>query len=210
MRILAFAATKQGKDHVENEDSMILDNRKHLHAIADGVTIPKGGKEASKRAVDYLKNIFKWDLKKAVEEVNDRLIEDSKELPLGYTTIVAAAVKGDVLEVANVGDTPAFLVRGNKITMLSVQDKFISGSLTQVLGKHNIKVHSAKEKLKPNDYVILASDGITNVLTEEEILQIVKRHQKPKEIIEATLLETEEEPQEYDDDKTMIVLHISE
>ena len=210
MKVMVFGDTKQGADHTENEDSMLIDTTRNLYAIADGVTIPEGGKEASSRAVTYLENVFNYDLKKAVEEVNKKILEDKDVLRVGYTTIVATALKNNILEVANVGDTPAFLVRDNKIVMLTVPDKFLTGSLTQALGEQNVKVHVTKEKLKQNDYVILASDGITNILTEEEILEIVKKYKDPKKIVESTFVAVEEEPQTYNDDKTMIVPKVSE
>ena len=117
MKIVSFGDTKKGTDNIENEDSMLIDDARNLYAIADGVTIPEGGKEASSRAVTYLENIFVNELKKAIEHVNDKILEDKNSLPIGYTTIVASAIKSSILEVANVGDTPAFLIRGNTITM---------------------------------------------------------------------------------------------
>ena len=208
MKVDVFGDSKQGADHTENEDSMLIDNIRKLYAIADGVTVPEGGKEASSRAVTYLERFFDDNLKKAVERVNENIVGNKKNLPVGYTTIAAASIKNNSLEIANVGDTPIFLVRDKGIVMLTVQDRFLTGDLTQALGQDIVNVHISQEKLKPNDYVILVSDGISDVLTEEDLLEIVKLHKEPKRIVEATFVAVDEEPQEYKDDKTMIVLQV--
>ena len=114
------------------------------------------------------------------------------------------------MELANVGDSPAFLVRDGKIKMLTVLDSFFDMSLTQAIGKPEINVHVSMETLKEGDYLILASDGITKVLTEDELLGIVKDYEDPKKIVQETILATIEEPKSYDDDKSMIVIYMRE
>lgn len=209
MKIVSFGDSKQGTDHTQNEDSMLIDNLRNVYAIADGVTNPEGGKEASIRAVTYLERFAGSDLKKSIETINGKILEDKETLHVGYSTIAAARIINNQLEVANVGDTPVFLVRDKGIIMLTVQDRFITGSLMQALGEPDINIHTTSEKLQPGDYVILTSDGVSNVLTEEDLLKIVNLHKEPESIVEAAFLAVEEEPREYDDDMTMIVLKIS-
>lgn len=205
-----FTDSRQGLDHKENEDSLLVDKIKKLYALADGATRPDGGKKASIKALTYLEEFFDSELKAAIEKSNGRLVEDRKRPGVGYTTLTAVAVKGRNIEVANVGDSPAYLIRNGKIRMLTVEDRFMgSGSLTQALGQSDINVHFTQEELKAGDYIIMVSDGVTNVLTEDEILAIVKRHTSVDGICKSILEAAIEEPQDYNDDKTIIVLHVS-
>ncbi len=66
------ALTEKGEDHEENEDSFLIDIEKNLFAIADGVSIPKGGSKASKLACELLQKLFKNDLKKAISNLMKR------------------------------------------------------------------------------------------------------------------------------------------
>ncbi len=210
MEYVVFGDSKKGTAHRENEDAILIDGIRNLYAVADGLTIPSGGKEASNRTMTYLKAEFDGKLKKAIEITNERLNKDKSMHDVGYTTITAAKITNDKLEIANVGDSPAFLIRDGKIRMLTVMDSFFDMNLTQALGQPEVNVHVSMETLKVGDHIILASDGITKVLTEDELLDIVKKYQDPKKIVQETLLAASEEPQSYDDDKTMIIIYISE
>lgn len=210
MEMEVFTDSRQGLDHKENEDSLLVDKIKKLYALADGATRPEGGKKASTKALIYLEEFFDGDLKAAMEKSNDRLIEDRKRPDIGYTTLTTVAVKGRNIEVANVGDSPAYLIRNGKIRMLTVEDRFMgSGSLTQALGQSDINIHFTKEEIEAGDYIIMVSDGVTNVLTEDEILAIAKKHKFVEEIGKFILEAAVEEQQYYNDDKTIIVLHVS-
>lgn len=206
MEIKSFGKSERGLDHLENEDSFLVDDELRLYAVADGVTLPFGGREASTRAVDYLKKFFKGNLKDAVEKANDKILEDKLENNnIGSTTLTAVNINKS-LNLAHVGDSSAFLVRDEKIVLL-VERHSLGSMLTKVFGQENLDFSYREIKLKKNDYVILATDGITEVLDENDILAVVKRQKEPEKICEKIIEAAKIAYSTYNDDKTVVVIN---
>ena len=126
MKLISFGKTVKGEDHLENEDAILVDDKLRLYAVADGVTLPYGGKEASERALKYLKSFFKGDLKKAIEIVNKKIFNDKTKNPeIGHTTITVCFIKENKIEIGHVGDSYAFIIRKNKLKSKVKDQKFI-------------------------------------------------------------------------------------
>lgn len=212
MKILWAGKSVQGKDHEENEDNLLVEPEVRLFAVADGVSIPKGGREASNKVLLYLKKFFKGNLKEAIEEANRALVEEKiEEMFEGYTTIAAVYLKENSVEACNVGDSPIFLIRGKKIEKLAFLDKLLGTStLTQAIGEEFIRVHSVEKEVKAGDLILLATDGITDVLSEEEILEILSKKISLEEMVEEMIKEAESKSSFYQDDKTLILIKVIE
>lgn len=210
MRIISYGKSVQGKDHFENEDNMLIDEKLKLFAVADGVTIPRGGKEASEKAMKYIKELFKGYLRNAIEEANKKIVEEKHDEGFeGYTTIVAAHLEEDILRVCNVGDSSALLFRNGKLETLTWTDKIAgTSSLDQAIGQEFVNIHSSEIKIEDGDYIILATDGVMDVLGEIEIEEIVKKFKDPESIAEKMIEEVGRKPKDYDDDRTAIVIEI--
>ncbi len=208
MKIVSFGKTEKGEDHLENEDTILIDDELRLYAVADGVSLPYGGKKASKKAIEYLKFYFRGNLKEAIKIVNRKVYEDKiKDQEIGHTTLTAVHIKEKTLEVGHVGDSYAFIIRKNKIREITTPDGIRgTGILTQAVGQQNINVHFYEEILEKGDYIILSTDGITDVLKNEEILDIVKKYKKPKDIVETLIKETKRKSRSYKDDLSVIVI----
>ncbi len=107
------------------------------------------------------------------------------------TTVVAALIHDGIACIAHVGDSRAYLVKSDGITQITrdhsvIQDLIESGQLT----KEEARFHPKKnvitravgtlediiidfDELKIGDgVVLLCTDGLTNMLSDEEILQI--------------------------------------
>ena len=212
MRVLCFGKSVQGRDHLENEDGFLIDEKLRLFAVADGVSEPRGGKEASQKVLKYLKESFEGDLKKAFEEANKKFVkEKEKNFFEGYCTLSAVHIKENFLEACNVGDSPIFLFRDKEIESLGFIDKMLGTSvLTQAMGEEFIRVHETKKELKAGDWVLIATDGITDVLSEKEILKIIENFEDVKKVCEKIIEEAEKKISFYNDDKTLIVIKVSE
>jgi protein phosphatase len=212
MKILCFGKSVQGKDHLENEDGFLIHEKLRLFAMADGVSEPKGGKEASQKVLKYLRESFEDNLKRAFEEANKKFVKEKEENFFeGYCTLSAVHVKENFLEACNVGDSPIFLFRDKKIESLAFIDKLLGTStLTQAMGEDFIHVHEAKKELKAGDWILLATDGITDVLSEEEILKIIEKNKDVKKVCEKIIKEAEKKIGFYNDDKTLVVIKVSE
>ncbi len=119
--------------------------------------------------------------------------EGEKEEFFGMgTTMVTAVIANDRLLIANVGDSRCYLIRNGEIKQLTKDNSFVqelleSGAITAeeaiTHSKKNIitraigtdcylKVDTYEFELEPLDMIILCSDGLTNMIRDEEILSI--------------------------------------
>jgi serine/threonine protein phosphatase PrpC len=207
MKIEAYGKSVQGSAHAENEDSFLIEMKRKLFAVADGVTIPSGGKLAAELAVKFLSEIFSGNLKEAFLKVNEKIVSEKHATGAGYTTLSAAKISGEKMNVANVGDSPIFLIRKGKISELTRSDRALFHSLSQAIGEGFIHVNENELELKVSDTVLLLTDGITDVLSTNEILKIAQ--EADAETITEKLIEAARKKRtEYDDDKTAITIKV--
>lgn len=109
------------------------------------------------------------------------------------TTAVALLVDGDRVHLAHVGDSRAYRLRAGGIERMTrdhtvVQDEIDAGRLTPAMARmmpqrgvltRSVGVHGRVEPdlasytLEPEDLWVLCSDGITDVLDDHEIAEIV-------------------------------------
>lgn len=140
-------------------------------------------------------------LKKSVENANLRLWQES-QLNIEYrgmgTTLTAAYIQNATAYIAQVGDSRAYLVRSGHIGQLTrdqsaVQMLLDLGRITpeqalnfpnrniilQALGVEPIiQVAMTRVRLCRGDYLVLCSDGLTNKLKDEEILEYLKEERQ--------------------------------
>jgi protein phosphatase len=174
-----------------------------LLVVADGMGGAAAGEVASELAVVTLLDelsqganvkAISLRLKEAVENTNRRVWEYAQQDPemrgMG-TTLTAAIISSGLAYIAQVGDSRAYLLRGENITqitkdqslvqqwldagMLDVEEAQIHphrNILTQALGiGPAVKVALSEFPLYRNDYLLLCSDGLSNKISPQEILQ---------------------------------------
>ncbi|HXV59334.1 MAG TPA: Stp1/IreP family PP2C-type Ser/Thr phosphatase [Vicinamibacteria bacterium] len=135
-------------------------------------------------------------LKTAIRFANQRLLEFSRTRAdcEGMATTVVATLLGDgVAEIAHVGDSRLYLVRNGEIACLTsdhswVNEQVLSGVIdseqarthplrnvvTRALGgKPDLEVDVQSLSLDVDDRLLLCSDGLTTMLDDDEILEIV-------------------------------------
>lgn len=134
---------------------------------------------------------------KAIQIANDHIRKKASEeeaLNGMGTTVVAATCLGDkYLEVANVGDSRLYVVNDQKIEQITrdhslVEEMVRMGGIdrasarshpdkniiTRAIGaRDTVEVDFFNVELKPGDLVLMCSDGLTNMLEDEEIHQIL-------------------------------------
>ncbi len=179
--ITSFSLAK-GKDLIGDD---YLDVKKFddltVAVLCDGVGSADGGREAAKRVVKYLINNFKnriksWPLEKTIKtfitSINKILYNESLNLYEReelLTTLALVVIENDRLYGANVGDTRIYLKRDNNLIQLSL-DQSEDNMLLEAIGmKENINIYYFENELQKNDEILLCSDGLYNVLDEEEI-----------------------------------------
>ena len=133
----------------------------------------------------------------AVEKANERVMAAVARQPslkgMG-TTVVAAILNGNSLSVAHVGDSRAYRLRGGSIERLTddhswVHEQIMTGILTEeearthplknvvtrALGGGATVVPELQEfDLQPGDRYLLCSDGLTTMISDEEVESILK------------------------------------
>jgi len=151
-------------------------------------------------------------LLQAITAANDAVWEGG-QLPqhkgMG-TTLVAAARDGETLVIGNVGDSRAYILQGGQCQQLTVDHSYLNelirtgaitienahkanlngmeSVITRAIGAAvNVQPDFFSVDLTPNTIVLLASDGLTRYLLQEEIAGILL--EAPFEATAAALIE---------------------
>ena len=143
-------------------------------------------------------NMKNW-LCDRIEKFNTELFSKSKDKneKMG-TTIVSVAIFDGQVVVYNIGDSSAYgLTRDNEMNVLTVEDSFVgalisAGAITEeeaknhperhvltqaIATKENIELHTFIDDFSNYDYFLLCSDGLTNMVENEEIQNIVRNNE---------------------------------
>ncbi|MDP9481451.1 MAG: protein phosphatase 2C domain-containing protein, partial [Actinomycetota bacterium] len=146
LELQPFGVTDAGKVRQNNEDALLVGEGKDetLFAVADGIGGFEAGEVASSIAIDVLKDLPpEGQFDQAIREANRRILAagrgDEKLSGMG-TTVVAIRFGGTrsnpVAEVAHVGDSRAYLVRGGEMKPVTEDHSLVaelvrSGDLTR-------------------------------------------------------------------------------
>ncbi len=180
-------------------------NLANLLIVADGMGGHNAGDIASRYAVETMIEYIEQAQEKrpipllsmAIHHANGLVIEKAssdKTLEGMGTTVVAATLQEDYLYVANVGDSRLYLI-DQEIEQITrdhslVEEMVRTGELqrkdarshprknviTRAVGVHDpVKIDFFDVKLEKGDKILLCSDGLTNMVEDEEILYIVRK-----------------------------------
>ena len=207
-RIISYGASVKGEDHEENEDTILVEDKLGLYAVADGVTMPYGGGPASRLAIVSLRSLFKGDLAETIPQINRTVLEEKKKDPgIGSSTFTAAQLTDGCVRIAHAGDSSAFLIRESSI-ILKTTPQNRDGFLTNTIGEYFEGATLYNKETKSGEYLILATDGVTAVLNHDEMVDIVTREKEPKKIVEYSLREIGRRSRQYRDDRSMVVVGV--
>lgn len=215
MKLRWSARTDVGRMRDHNEDAYgagegeTVDRLGLLLVICDGMGGHAAGEVASQMAVETILQAFYDDeaedrassLAQSFRDANARVHAEGHG-KMG-TTGVAAVIHHDALQVANVGDSRAYLIRDGNIRQISRDHSFVSDQvaaglltadeartspvrnvITRALGHlSDVEVDIFRFPLQVGDVVLLSSDGLHGQLTDEEIGQIAVDFQ-PEEAVE--------------------------
>jgi serine/threonine protein phosphatase PrpC len=228
-KLLAGAATDTGRVRDHNEDVFSLSepdseraiSHGFLIAVADGMGGHERGEVASQLAIETLFSSFYAAgngegatdtvvmLQQAFKNANSRIMEEAINGESGGsmgTTMVAAAVVGDNLTIANVGDSRAYLVRAEQATQITrdhslVAEQVAGGVMTEeeaklsnyrniitrALGhRPKVEVDVFEIRLLPEDRVVLVSDGVHGSVEPTDVATLVLQ-KSPQEASQALI-----------------------
>ncbi|MBO5114379.1 MAG: Stp1/IreP family PP2C-type Ser/Thr phosphatase [Lachnospiraceae bacterium] len=209
---------KLNQDFVYSSDEPV-GNLPNVYIVADGMGGHQAGDYASKCTVETMvreiRGCFEKSpiriLSKAIRIANDQVRKKAREdeslLGMG-TTVVAATCLGKYLQVANVGDSRLYIindevrqitrdhslveemVRMGGIDREAARNHPDKNIITRAIGaRDTIEIDFFHEELKSGDIVLMCSDGLTNMLEDEEIGRILRSQgtieERAEELIEA-------------------------
>ena len=210
--LVAAGATDVGRVRTSNEDKLLI--AEPLFAVADGMGGHAAGEVASEVAMEALLMAFDGNrsspgLVDAARHANRAVWEQSRNRSdlrgMGTTmTAVALVDEGDeeVLAVANVGDSRAYLLRDGELLQVtddhSVPEELRRAGrltaeqaatdprrhvLTRVLGVDpEVEVDTFQLVPYKGDRLLLASDGLFGEISDEEIASILRRRSNPERV----------------------------
>ncbi len=193
--------TDTGRQRRENEDSAFV--RAPVFVVADGMGGAQAGEVASRIAIETFEQGLpdtgtpEERLADRVRDANHRIydrsrVEQGRE-GMG-TTLTAAYLDGSEVALAHVGDSRAYLFRDGELTRLtqdhSLVDELVrQGKLTEeqaaehpqrsiitrALGPEpEVEVDTWTYPVRGGDVVLLCSDGLTSMISEERIKEILQ------------------------------------
>ena len=195
LRLRAGAATDVGRVRQVNQDAFLLEPDRGLYAVADGMGGHPAGDVASALAVDRLREVFADDradpaqaLAGALEQVHAAVRADAEATPertgMG-TTMVVALVGDDAAWVAHVGDSRCYLFSEGRLRPVTA-DHGAGGYLTQALGlDRGVRPDVVEVPLREGDRLLLCTDGLTNMVGDEDVEAILRDVEDPQAACDA-------------------------
>jgi PPM family protein phosphatase len=196
-------ASDTGRKRRRNEDNYVV--APPLFAVADGMGGAQAGEVASRLAASALEaedsnglqGLERLDalIQEANRRIYDRATSDPSASGMGTTT-TAALVEGMTVVIGHVGDSRAYLVRGEQMEQLTEDHSLVNELLkTGRLSEEEANVHPQRSVItravgtdpdvdvdgftieaEEGDVFLLCSDGLTDMVEDEEILEVVHTH----------------------------------
>jgi serine/threonine protein phosphatase PrpC len=188
-----------GRRRRRNEDSFVV--APPLFAVADGMGGARAGEIASRLAAAAVRDEEgdRADVAELIREANRRVFErardDASASGMG-TTMTVALVEGDQVTIGHVGDSRAYRLRENALEQLTEDHSLVaelvrSGKLspeeaeshpqrsviTRALGTDpDVDADTFTVEAQPGDVFLLCSDGLTTMVGDDHIVDVVNRH----------------------------------
>ena len=166
--------------------------------VASSMALMTIGQAWKKMELDDIEEIYQWLIHKIEEANNDILLRSTQyeDLYGMGTTLVAACVIGNQLMIANVGDSRAYVLRNFQLKQLTEDQSLVNALLksgeitpeeaenhpnknivTQSLGVTSaVEIDFVRMTVKDEDILLLCSDGLSDMLSLEEIRNVMNHY----------------------------------
>jgi serine/threonine protein phosphatase PrpC len=213
MKVKCFQVSSIGAVRDHNEDFVVFweppdfDERQKVGSIAilaDGVGGMGNGDVASRTAAETAIDIFREAkpgtspadiFREIYNTASAKIFQAAREKGRMATTMLTSIFRDNAVNIAHVGDSRAYLIRGGKIRRLTSDHSYTSlqvklclllernamtsphrSTLTRALGFDAFcRYDVLTEMLQPNDLVFQCSDGLYGFVLDEEILDIINK-----------------------------------
>ncbi|MBM7555515.1 Stp1/IreP family PP2C-type Ser/Thr phosphatase [Halanaerobacter jeridensis] len=194
--------TGKVRDKNEDNYLALDKGRLHVIAVADGMGGHKAGDVASSTAIKVVKNYdfspheLISDVEECINIVNNKILEKSSNHPeyrgMG-TTLTLGIIKNNHLVLGHIGDSRAYLYHNDFLEQITddhsyVADLLKQGAITKeeaenhpkknlllrALGlERGVEVDIIEHDLAAEDVILLCSDGLTNMKSDEQIQSVL-------------------------------------
>lgn len=231
MKAISAGLTDVGRKRSHNEDSFLIDEELQLFIVADGMGGHAGGGTASRIAVETVDGVLRKArggadtpfvrsstlqdallpevFRSAVEQACAAIFQEAQKQPrlqgMG-TTVISLLVQDEYAFFAHVGDSRAYLMRGDLIQQVSedhslVNEQIKAGMITAEEAKNSrykniitrsvgfepeVQVDVMGVVCQPEDHFLLCSDGLANLVEDRELLEVVRSNpfeEVPKKLV---------------------------
>ena len=209
-----YAGSDTGRQRRANEDSLLA--RAPLFVVADGMGGAQAGEVASRIAVESFQPGLpetshpELELAALARDANARIHElsraNAEQAGMG-TTLTAVYVGEQEVAIAHVGDSRAYCLRDGQLLRLTddhslVDELMRQGRLTpeeavehpqrsvitRALGPESVvEVDTRSFQARPGDVYLLCSDGLTTMISEEQIAAALLAHERLHDAGEALI-----------------------
>lgn len=207
--ISAAARSHVGKVRAANQDTFVCDPEMGMFAVIDGMGGAKAGEVAAQMTRSALlesagtKEDLRLPLNRANQNIHRRSSQNSEEQGMGCVATVTR-VEGPDLVLAHVGDTRAFLASAagceqltrdhTVVADIQEQQGLTDKMAAEVPGQHQVTrdiggrhypdlewIDTATVRFEVEDVLMLCSDGLTDLVGDEEIFQFLNRARRKRE-----------------------------
>jgi len=209
-----YAVLSDAGPRHNNEDSYAIDADRGIYVICDGMGGHAAGERASNLAANAIVEHYAEnggsaslaedpvaqieELVRVVREANHLVYtvanSDLEANGMG-STVVAASLHGEMLTIAHVGDSRAYLLRGGQVYRLTRDHSYVmdqvehglmseeqarqselSNYLTRALGPfEDMEPDTYQTTIKPDDLIVLGTDGLCKPVLDDEMADIAQR-----------------------------------
>jgi len=202
MSLAAHGVTHPGR-RTTNEDAFLVDAKRGLFVVADGMGGHNAGEVASSLAVKAIGEFLADGtpasvnvLDEALRLANDHILTVAGEKPdytgMG-TTVVAVYLRAGEAVIAHAGDSRVYRWHKGRITQLTRDDSWVAAAMNGLsddareLEQHPMrhvltKVVGLRPELQPSvaecpfvagDVMLLCSDGVHGAVSDEQLGQLL-------------------------------------
>jgi protein phosphatase len=230
MRLKVGAGTDTGRVRALNEDAYMLRADEGLFVVCDGMGGAPAGEVASQMALDAILHELRENepgrpvqapdaegylphtnrlaevVRRSNEVIYDQAQKDPRQAGMG-TTVVGAWIRQQIVSVAHVGDSRAYLWHDRRLEPLtrdhSLGEAHIAAGLLEevrrlpveqqnvlirVLGREpDVEVDLKEVPVQPGDYVLLCSDGLTRMVPEYVMAKAFHEFREPQRICDSLI-----------------------
>jgi protein phosphatase len=203
-----------GRQRTSNEDSLLL--APPFFVVADGMGGARAGEVASQIATEEFgtqpedemppEQRLETIARSANKRIYDLAAADESRRGMG-TTLTAAMVVGDEVSLGHVGDSRCYRLRDDELEQLTNDHSLVAelertGQITPEAAEHHpqrsiitralgpepdVEVDTYTIAGKPGDVYVLCSDGLTGMISDEEVSSILRSSETLEDAAEALI-----------------------